>query len=48
MIAAAPSTDPYAALIGAQETDVVLVLVDGRPVIGTKDLMSGLGVAGEA
>ena len=48
VIAAAPSTDPYAALIGAKETDVVLVLVDGRPVIGTKDLMSGLGVAGEA
>ena len=25
----------------------MLVLVDGRPVIGTKDLMSGLGAAGE-
>ena len=48
VIAATPSTDPYAALIGAKETDVALVLVDGRPVIGTKDLMSGLGVAGEA
>ncbi|ORW88888.1 hypothetical protein AWB92_22440 [Mycobacterium sp. IEC1808] len=48
VIAAASSADPYAALIDAKETDVVLVLVDGRPVIGTKDLMSGFGVTGEA
>ena len=39
--------DAYAAIIGARETDVVLVLIDGRPVVGTQVLMSALGATGE-
>ena len=39
--------DAYAAIIGARETDVVLVMIDGRPVVGTQALMSAMGAAGE-
>ena len=47
VIAAAPGADPYDRLIAAAETDVVLVLIEGRPVVGTPALMSALGQTGE-
>jgi cytosine/adenosine deaminase-related metal-dependent hydrolase len=42
------ASDPYGALIKAKETDVRLVVIDGRPVIGAPDLMAALGAAGES
>jgi hypothetical protein len=41
------STDVYTGLIQAKETDIQLVMINGRAVVGTPDLMSLLGAAGE-
>ncbi len=47
VIRAGAGLDPYAALIAARETDVVLVMIDGRPVVGAPALMAALGAMGE-
>ena len=49
MVLAAPGTtaDPYGSLINARETDLVLLIIDGQPVLGTSALMSALGQTGE-
>jgi 5-methylthioadenosine/S-adenosylhomocysteine deaminase len=47
VIAASPGADPYDRLIAAAETDIVLVVIEGRPVVGTPALMSALGQTGE-
>ena len=41
------AADPYAALIAAKETDIRLVLINGRAVVGEPALMSALGASGE-
>jgi cytosine/adenosine deaminase-related metal-dependent hydrolase len=41
------ATDPYAGLIRARETDIRLIVIDGRPVVGTPGAMAALGAAGE-
>jgi hypothetical protein len=48
VIAAPASADPYSSLINARETDMVLLMVDGRAVLGTPALMSALGQSGES
>ncbi len=48
VIAAASAADPYSSLIGAGETDLLLLMVDGRPVLGTSPLMSSLAQPGES
>lgn len=47
VIGAAPMADPYSSIIDAGEMDVTLVVIDGRPVVGTQSLMSALGQQGE-
>jgi 5-methylthioadenosine/S-adenosylhomocysteine deaminase len=47
IVNAPASTDVYDGLISARETDVELVMIDGRPVVGEPSLMSSLGAAGE-
>jgi 5-methylthioadenosine/S-adenosylhomocysteine deaminase len=47
VIGAAATADPYSGIIDAGETDVALVVIDGRPVVGTQSLMSALGQQGE-
>jgi len=47
IIAPPASVDPYASLISARETDLVLVTIDGQPVLGTVDIMSAMGQTGE-
>ena len=48
-VLAAPgaTADPYGSLIKARETDLVLLIIDGQPVLGTAALMSALGQTGE-
>ena len=41
-------TDPYGALIGAHETDLKLVVINGVPRYGDSTLMKKLGVGGES
>jgi cytosine/adenosine deaminase-related metal-dependent hydrolase len=41
------STNVYTGLIQAKETDMQLVMINGRAVVGTPGLMSSLGAAGE-
>jgi cytosine/adenosine deaminase-related metal-dependent hydrolase len=40
-------SDPYGSLLNALETDVTLVMIDGRAVVGTTALMTALGQTGE-
>ena len=47
VVDAPPDTDVYASLIGARETAVQLVVIDGRAVFGEPALMSSLGAGGE-
>jgi len=47
VVNAPASSDPYGSLLKAQETDVTLVLIDGRAVVGTKALMAAFGQTGE-
>ena len=48
VVLAAPATaDPYSAIIGARETDVQLVLIDGKARVATPQWMAALGAAGE-
>jgi imidazolonepropionase-like amidohydrolase len=47
VIAAPASADPYGSLINARETDVVLLMIDGQPVLATAALMSAFGQRGE-
>jgi len=42
------AADPYSDLIESRETDLLLLMVDGRAVLGTPDLMSSLGQRGES
>jgi hypothetical protein len=44
---APPNVDIYAGLIAARETDIQLVVIDGRPVVGEPALMSSLSATGE-
>jgi 5-methylthioadenosine/S-adenosylhomocysteine deaminase len=37
------STDPYANLLGARETDIALVVIDGVPRLGNERLMGSFG-----
>ena len=37
----------YAGLIGARETDIRLVMINGRAVVGKPGVMSSLGATGE-
>jgi cytosine/adenosine deaminase-related metal-dependent hydrolase len=39
--------DLYAGLIAARETDIQLVMINGRPVVGTSTMMAALGANGE-
>ena len=48
VIGAQSAADPYSALIESRETDLLLLMVDGRAVLGTPDLMSSLGQPGES
>ncbi len=48
VITAAASADPYSSLIHAKESDVLLVMIDGRAVVGTRALMKALGAKGES
>lgn len=41
------STDAYTAIIGAHETDVQLVVIDGNATVGTPAFMDALGAKGE-
>jgi len=47
VIKAGGAADDYSGLIKAAETDVVLLTVDGQPIVGTAPLMSALGQSGE-
>jgi hypothetical protein len=47
VVNASSGADPYAGLIAARETDIRLVMVNGRPVVGEPALMSSLGATGE-
>ena len=47
VIAAPAAADPYASIINARETDLVLLMIDGQAVLGTAPLMSALGQSGE-
>ena len=40
-------TDVYAGLIRARETDIQLVMINGRAVVGTPGVMASLGATGE-
>src|SRR5262249_17050497 len=46
-IAARPGVDAYSAILSASESDVQLVLIDGRPTVGTPSIMDTLGAQGE-
>ena len=48
VISAPAVTDVYTAIIGARETDVQLVIIDGSATVGTPALMAALGANGEA
>ena len=48
VIKAGRAADDYSRLIMAAETDVLLLMVDGQPIVGTAPLMSDLGQSGEA
>ena len=49
MVVSAPSSaDPYTSLIKARESDLELLIIDGRPVVGTPALMAALGTSGES
>ena len=48
VISGSTSADPYSSLINAAETDLVLMLIDGRPVLGTEALMGAFGQGGES
>ena len=41
------SADDYTNLIDARETDLVLIMVNGQPIVGTALLMSSFGKTGE-
>ena len=47
VVAAPAGADPYASLINARESDLVLLMIDGQAVLGTAPLMSALGQSGE-
>ena len=47
VVDAPASSDPYGSLLHARETDVRLVMIDGRAVVGLKALMTALGQTGE-
>jgi hypothetical protein len=47
IVAAPADADVYSGLISARETDVQLVLIDGKAVVGEPALMSSLGAVGE-
>jgi len=47
IVDAPPDEDVYAGLISARETGILLVVIDGRPVVGEPALMTSLGAAGE-
>ncbi len=47
LVVAGDAGDPYGSLIAAKETDVRLVIVDGRPTLGSPALMNALGATGE-
>lgn len=48
VITAGVGADPYSSLIHAKESDVLLVMIDGRAVVGTRALMKALGAKGES
>ena len=48
VISAPATTDPYSAIIGARETDVLLIMINGNATVGTPALMTALGVNGES
>ena len=47
VVNAPASADPYGSLLKAHETDVTLVMIDGRAVVGMKALMTAFGQTGE-
>jgi 5-methylthioadenosine/S-adenosylhomocysteine deaminase len=47
VVDAPAASDPYGGLIAARETDIRLVMINGRPVVGEPGLMSSLGATGE-
>jgi 5-methylthioadenosine/S-adenosylhomocysteine deaminase len=47
IVDASPGADAYAGLIAARESDIQLVIIDGRPVVGEPALMASLGATGE-
>jgi hypothetical protein len=47
VILAPAATDAYTAIIGARETNVELVIIDGNATVGTPALMTALGANGE-
>ena len=47
IVDAPSSTETYAGLIAARETDIRLVMINGRPVVGEPPLMASLGATGE-
>jgi 5-methylthioadenosine/S-adenosylhomocysteine deaminase len=46
-VIATAAADPYAGLVGAHETDIALLVIDGQAVLGAPALMSALGQSGE-
>ncbi len=44
LVAIVEDGDPYTGLIDAKEADIQLVMIDGVPRVGTKTLMTSLGV----
>jgi hypothetical protein len=47
VVDAPAASDPYSCLLDARETDLKLVMIDGRAVVGVKALMTSLGQTGE-
>jgi 5-methylthioadenosine/S-adenosylhomocysteine deaminase len=47
VISAPAASDAYSAIISADETDVLLVVIDGQATVGTPALMIALGTEGE-
>jgi hypothetical protein len=47
VVDAPAASDPYGCLLDARETDLKLVMIDGRAVVGVKALMTALGQTGE-
>src|SRR6266436_1556261 len=47
VVNAPPGGDAYAGLIAARETDIRLVVINGRAVVGEPALMAALGATGE-